>query len=217
MCGVVLSVNVGVVRASTWKDVGETGIDKRPVEGPVEVSEPGPKGSGAVGLAGDRVCDTKHHGGTHQAIYAYAREDLDEWAAELGRPLAGGAFGENLTTSGIDVTGARIGERWRIGERLVLEVSAPRIPCGTFQGWLGEQGWVARFNERAKPGAYLRVIEPGPVAAGDPIDVVSIPGHDVTVSLALRALTIERHRLAELAPAHDALPPEAQALLARRA
>src|SRR5215813_9955825 len=101
--GFLLSVNVGRVRPNPWKTVRDTMIDKRPVEGPVAVSAPGPKGTGEVGLAGDRVCDVKHHGGPDQAIYAYAREDLDWWEAELARPLHNGMFGENLTTAGLDV------------------------------------------------------------------------------------------------------------------
>src|SRR5439155_10585492 len=140
--GIVLSVNVGRARTNPWKDVGTTAIDKRPVEGPVAVTVPGPKGTGEVGIAGDRVHDVNHHGGPDQAVYAYAREDLDEWAAQLGRELPGGVFGENLTTSGLDVNGALIGERWRIGADVVLEVAVPRIPCGTFQGWMAEAGWI---------------------------------------------------------------------------
>jgi MOSC domain-containing protein YiiM len=104
----VLTVNVGRPRPNPWKPVEQTGIDKRPVEGPVMVRVPGPKGTGDVGLAGDRVFDVTHHGGTDQAVYAYAREDLDFWAAEIGRPLDNGAFGENLTTTGVDVSGARL-------------------------------------------------------------------------------------------------------------
>ncbi|WP_433179164.1 MOSC domain-containing protein [Actinoallomurus sp. CA-150999] len=141
----IVSVNIGVPRSNPWKDSGVTGIDKRPIDGPVTVTAPGPKGTGAVGLAGDRVYDIRNHGGDDQAVYAYAREDLDRWAAELGRELPDGVFGENLTTSGADVNAALIGERWRVGDRLVLEVSCPRIPCGTFQGWMREQGWIKRL------------------------------------------------------------------------
>ncbi|RRO14724.1 MOSC domain-containing protein [Saccharopolyspora rhizosphaerae] len=187
----VLSVNVGRPRPNRWKKVSTTGIDKRPVVGPVSVRAPGPKGTGAVGLAGDRVYDVAHHGGTDQAVYAYAREDLDEWQSELGTPLPHGFFGENLTTSGLDVNGALIGERWRIGQDVVLEVSGPRIPCATFQGWTGRDGWIKQFLRAAKPGAYLRVIEPGDVEAGDPVEVVHRPEHDTTVALAFRAMTLE--------------------------
>ncbi|WP_329234579.1 MOSC domain-containing protein [Actinoallomurus sp. NBC_01490] len=212
----VLSVNVGTPHPNPWKRLPATGIDKRPVEGPVAVTAAGPKGTGEVGLAGDRAHDVKHHGGTDQAVYAYAREDLDRWAAELDRPLPNGVFGENLTTEGLDVNGALIGERWRIGPDVVLEVSAPRTPCVTFEGWLGEPGWIERFIAAAVPGPYLRVIEPGDVRAGDPIAIVHRPDHDVSVALALRALTREPELLPRLAPAGDALHAETRALLRRR-
>lgn len=187
----VLTVNVGRPRPNPWKRLPATGIDKRPARGPVQVAAPGPKGTGAVALAGDRVYDVSHHGGDDQAVYAYAREDLDLWAAELGRGLSNGSFGENLTTRGIDVNSALIGERWRIGASVVLEVSCPRIPCATFAGWLNERGWLRRFTDAALPGPYLRVVEPGEIAAGDPLTVLSRPRHDVTVAVSFRALTTE--------------------------
>ncbi|MFJ4092871.1 MOSC domain-containing protein [Kitasatospora sp. NPDC089913] len=211
----LLTVNIGRPRPNPWKGLDATGIDKRPVDGPVRVAAPGPKGTGEVGLAGDRVYDVKHHGGPDQAVYAYAREDLDAWQEELGRPLANGVFGENLTTLGLDVNGALIGERWRIGPDVVLEVSAPRVPCATFQGRLEQEGWIKRFTQAAVPGAYLRVVEPGDVRAADRIDVVHRPGHEVTVALAFRALTLEPELL-PLLPAADALPEEIRALVHRR-
>jgi MOSC domain-containing protein YiiM len=194
----VISVNVGRPRPDPHKPAVLTGIDKQPVSGPVMVTVPGPKGTGTVGLAGDRVYDVRHHGGPDQAVYAYAREDLDLWEAELGRQLNGGVFGENLTTGGVDVSGALIGERWRVGHDLLLEVSVPRIPCATFQSWLAETGWVKRFTEAARPGAYLRVIEPGQVSAGDPIAVQDRPDHDITIALTFRALTTEAGLLPRL-------------------
>lgn len=203
----LLSVNVGKPRPNPWKEMLTTGIDKQPVDGPVQVRAPGPKGTGAVALAGDRVYDVKHHGGDDQAVYAYAREDLDEWAGKLGRELPGGVFGENLTTSGLDVNGALIGERWRIGDDVLLEVSCPRIPCSTFRGWMDEKGWLKVFTARALPGAYLRVVEPGEIRAGDPVTVEHRPDHDVTVSLSFRALTLERELMPRLLAA-DALPEE---------
>jgi len=212
----VLSVNVGKARANPWKAVGSTAIDKRPVTGPVAVRAPGPKGTGEVGLAGDRVHDVNHHGGPDQAVYAYAREDLDLWAADLGRPLPGGTFGENLTTSGIDVNAALIGERWRIGPDVLLEVSVPRIPCATFQGWLHEPDWIKRFIHRALPGTYLRVIEPGNIQASDPITVPDRPDHNVTVALVFRALTNEPELLPRLQAA-DTLPDDVKTRVARRA
>jgi MOSC domain-containing protein YiiM len=194
----LISVNAGTLVRTDHSDVDRTGIDKQPVDGPVAITVPGPRGSVATGVAGDQVGDTRHHGGPDQAVYAYAREDLDKWSAELGRELAGGMFGENLTTSGLDVTGARIGERWLIGDEVVLEVSAPRIPCRTFAAWLGERGWIKTFTQRAIPGAYLRVVTPGAVRAGDDIRVVHTPGHDVTIGLAFRALTTEPELLPRL-------------------
>ncbi|WP_030545290.1 MOSC domain-containing protein [Streptomyces albus] len=211
----LLSVNIGKPRPNPWKGLSATGIDKRPVDGPVAVAAPGPKGTGAVGLAGDRVYDVKHHGGADQAVYAYAREDLDGWQAELGRSLPNGAFGENLTTAGLDVNGALIGERWRIGPDVVLEVSCPRIPCATFQGWLERDGWIKRFTKAALPGAYLRVIEPGDIRATDPIEIVHRPEHEVTVALVFRAMTLEPDLLPHL-PTADALPEEIRELARRR-
>jgi MOSC domain-containing protein YiiM len=211
----VLTVNVGRPRPNPWKTSAVTGIDKSPVDGPVAVTAPGPKGTGEVGLAGDRVYDVKHHGGTDQAVYAYAREDLDRWEAELERPLPNGVFGENLTTLGVDVNGALIGERWRVGADVVLEVCTVRIPCGTFQGWLDRRGWIARFTEAAVPGAYLRVIEPGAIRAGDPVTIVHRPDHDVTVELVFRALTREPELLPRLLAA-DALPDEERSHVLRR-
>jgi MOSC domain-containing protein YiiM len=168
-----------------------------------------------VGLVGDRVYDVKHHGGSDQAVYAYAREDLDRWEAELGRSLANGVFGENLTTVGLDVNGALIGERWRIGADVVLEVSCPRIPCATFRGWLELDGWIMRFTQAALPGAFLRVIEPGDISADDPIEIVYRPEHAVTVALVFRALTREPELLPRLLVA-DALPEEGKELARRR-
>jgi MOSC domain-containing protein YiiM len=211
----LLSVNVGRPRPNPWKGLRATGIDKRPTDGPVAVTAPGSKGTGEVGLAGDRVYDVKNHGGLDQAVYAYAREDLDGWEAELGRPLENGVFGENLTTLGLDVNGALIGERWRIGPDVVLEVSCPRLPCGTFQGWLERDGWIREFTRAALPGAYLRVIEPGDIRAADPVEIVSRPGHDVTVALVFRAMTREPELLPRLLVA-DALPQETRELVRRR-
>lgn len=206
----LLTVNIGRPKASehTNGPGGLTGIDKRPADGSVHVSDPGPKGTGGSGLAGDAVCDLRHHGGTDQAVYAFAREELDAWEKTLGRELANGAFGENLTTRGLAVSGARIGERWRIGSDLLLEVTSGRIPCRTFAGHLDEKGWVKRFTREAAPGAYLRVIEPGAVRAGDPVEIVHRPDHEVTVALEFRATTTERELLPQLLAAGDALHPE---------
>lgn len=211
----VISVNLAVPRHSPATDPGITGIDKRPATGPVQVAAPGPKGSGRTGLAGDRVFDLPHHGGDDQAVYAYAREDLDAWQAELGRPLNGGVFGENLTTSGLDVTGALVGERWRVGADVLLEVTLPRIPCRTFAHWMDERGWIKRFTEWARPGAYLRVVAPGEISAGDPVGVESRPDHDVTVGVVFRALTTEPELLPRLLAA-ETLPEAVREKVLRR-
>ncbi|MBW1602392.1 MOSC domain-containing protein [Streptomyces sp. JJ66] len=214
----VLSVNLGSLRSSahTGAPGGLTGIGKEPVSGPVRVSAPGPKGSGGSGLAGDAIGDLRHHGGDEQAVYAYAREDLDAWERELGRELAPGAFGENLTTTGLRTGEAVLGERWRIGGALVLQVSSVRIPCRTFAGHLGARGWVKRFTEAAVPGPYLRVVEPGEVRAGDAIEVVHRPAHEVTVSLLFRALTTEPGLWERAAAAGDDLPATARKRLTGR-
>ena len=211
----LLSVNVGEPCPNPWKPVALTGIDKRPVSGPVMVTAPGPKGTGAVGLAGDRVYDVAHHGGSDQAVYSYAREDLDMWEDRLGRPLPGGVFGENLTTEGVDVNGALIGERWRLGRDVLLEVCCPRIPCGTFQGWLARAGWIKEFTKAARPGAYLRVIEPGQIRGGDPVVIEHRPAHDVTVARTFQALTTEPELLPRLLAA-GALPEEIRSLARKR-
>ncbi|MEU5215601.1 MOSC domain-containing protein [Streptomyces sp. NPDC020807] len=194
----LLSVNAGRARAADYTESasGMTGIDKRPVAGPVRIQDPGATGVGGSGVAGDTICDLRFHGGTDRAAYAFAREDMDLWERELGRELAAGSFGENLTTRGLDVNNALIGERWRIGDELVVEVTGSRIPCRTFAGFVGEKGWVKRFTlSTAGPGALLRVIEPGEVRAGDPIAVVHRPDHDITVALLHRASTVERSLL----------------------
>jgi MOSC domain-containing protein YiiM len=190
----VISVNVGLPREAAWAGIGRTSIDKRPVAGPVRVA--------SLGLDGDQVSDTKHHGGPDQAVYVFAREDLDHWAAELGQEIRDGQFGENLTTSGIDVNEAEVGERWRIGDAL-LEVASIRIPCNDFKNWMGLGGydptaWVKRFAAVGRPGPYLRVLTEGTIEAGDAIDVVHRPGHGVTVSTMFRALVTDRSLLPEL-------------------
>jgi MOSC domain-containing protein YiiM len=208
------SVNVGVRAPNPYQPEHSTGIDKRPVAEPVQVRDPGPKTTGlGSGLVGDFIGDGKHHGGSDQALYAFAREDLDDWQGRLRRPLPNGFFGENLTTFGLDVNGALIGERWLIGDTVVLQVTSPRIPCSTFRGWVGEAGWLKIFTEVARPGAYLRVVTPGLVAAADRIEVVHRPEHRVTISLLYRALTVERELLRQLRPAWDDLDDETRELV----
>ena len=203
----VLSVNIGLPRDEEWAgNLRRTAIKKRSVTDPVTVRE--------LGIDGDQVADTINHGGIHQAVYAFASEDLDYWGAQLGQAIPAGLFGENLTTSGIDVNEAELGERWRIGTTL-LELSAVRIPCNVFKNWLGMTGydnttWVKRFTAQARPGPYLRVLEEGTLQAGDPIVVEHQPGHGVTVSTMFKAFTTDRSLLPELLTV-DRLPPWALA------
>ncbi len=194
MTAIIRSVNVGTPRPREWAEIGRTSIEKHGVTGTVRVT--------ALGLEGDQVADTVHHGGIDQAVYAFAREDLDRWVEHLGAPLADGMFGENLTTSGIDVNEAEVGERWRVGSAL-FEVASVRIPCNDFKGWMGESGfdnagWVKRFASTGRPGPYLRVLEEGALQAGDALVVEYRPGHGVTVSTMFRALTSDRSLLPEL-------------------
>ena len=156
--------------------VGITAIDKRPAIGAVKV--------GRLGLYADVQADRKNHGGADKAIYAYAQEDADFWSAELSRDLPPGWFGENLRVSGLDVSNARVGERWKIGATVEIEVTMPRSPCATFARWVGgadQRGWVKRFGAEGRLGAYLRVIRTGTVCAGDEIKLLSAPADAPTI------------------------------------
>ena len=163
---------------------------------------------------GDTIGDRAHHGGDDQAVYAYSREQLDSWQDVLARALPDGAFGENLTTTNLDVSGALVGERWRIGSSLELQVTSPRIPCSTFRGWIGVRGWLRTFAAAALPGAYLAVVTPGDVQAGDTVAVVHRPDHEVSVALMFRALLREPELLPSLLVADD-LPDEVRRLAER--
>jgi MOSC domain-containing protein YiiM len=215
--GNVLTVNLARPQTSPDDPRLSTGIDKQPTNGPIAVRPPGSMRSGlGSGLQGDLIGNNKFHGGDDQAVYAYAREDLDAWQLTLGRDIGNGVFGENLTTFGVEVTDAKVGERWRVGSSgLLLEVSRPRTPCRTFAKWLEIRGWVKTFTKTAVPGAYLRVITPGAVCRGDAIEVIDRPDHDVTVGLVFRALTLEPELLPRLLVA-DALPDETKQLVGQR-
>ncbi|MBP2264873.1 MOSC domain-containing protein YiiM [Pseudarthrobacter sp. PvP004] len=153
--------------------VGVTGIDKRPVEGAIKVHK--------LGLHGDVQANRVDHGGEDQALYAYSQADADYWSGELQRELPAGLFGENLRVAGIETTGAVIGERWRIGLDVELEVTSPRVPCATFQRVIGEPQWVKRFTQAGRIGTYLRVIKTGTISAGDHIHRTFVPKHGITV------------------------------------
>jgi MOSC domain-containing protein YiiM len=207
MDGRISSVNVVYALVPDVRgDLDKTAIDKRPVDRRLPVS--GPVEDTGVGLAGDQVYDTRHHGGRDQAVYAYAVEDRDWWAAELGRELGGGSFGQNLDTDGVDVTGAVIGERWQVGDDgLVLEVTCPRIPCNTFQGFMQLPQWVKRFTDHGASGAYLRVVSPGTVGAGDAV-VVDRPGHGVTIGDVFRVRRTPAERLQRMLDEQPDLAPD---------
>jgi MOSC domain-containing protein YiiM len=176
----IISVNLGAIaRMEIDGEPGETAIDKRAVRGRVFV--------GKLGLAGDNQADKEHHGGPDQAIYAYAREDMDWWIEQARREFVSGEFGENLTTAGLDITGALIGEVWKLGADVVVQVTAPRIPCRVFGAWTGEHHWVKRFAAARRPGAYLRVLAEGEVGAGDRIEVLSRPEQRVTIAESMSA------------------------------
>jgi MOSC domain-containing protein YiiM len=201
------SINVGTPVDAEWAgSLRRTAIAKTQVLGPVDVHY--------LGLVGDQVADTKDHGGIYQALYAFAREDLDVWSDRLDRSLPNGMFGENLTTEGIDVNEAVVGEQWRIGTT-VVQVASVRIPCVVFQGYLRENGydsdkWIKRFTQEARPGPYLQVVCEGQVAVGDAIEVVRRPEHGVTVATMFKAFTTDRDLLPSLLDAGDDLIPEAR-------
>jgi len=175
----VISVNTGRAKDADWAGkLGRTAIGKRPAAGRLAV--------GRLGLGGDEQADKPAHGGPEQALYAYAREDLDWWVERLGRELANGVFGENITTAGLDVTGALIGEIWQLGTARV-QVTGPRIPCAVFAGWMDERHWVRRFADARRPGAYLRVLRGGAVGVGDLAEVVSRPAEQVTIAESMTA------------------------------
>jgi MOSC domain-containing protein YiiM len=190
----LLSVNVGrpqPVGLRRGRPV-RSAIGKAPVDGRVRVA--------GVNVAGDDQADRSVHGGPDKAIYAYASEDTAWWEAELDRELGPGAFGENLTVEGIDVSGAVIGERWRLGT-VELEVCQPRFPCFKLGLRFGDPKMLKRFTRAERPGAYLRIVREGQIGAGDAIEVADRPAHGITVALVARAVMID-HAL--LRPAADA-------------
>ncbi len=196
MPGQVESVAVAFVRTDPFTHVksGRSGIDKRAVDGPVWLA--------TDGVDGDTICDVANHGGPDQAVYAYSTDDLAYWSAELGRPVA--TVGQNLTLSGVDCSGAVVGERWQVGAA-VLVVRGPRIPCRVFAGFLDVPDLIKRFITARRPGCYLAVEREGDVRAGDPVVVLERPRHGVTVTDVMAAMTGDRELLPQLAAARDDL------------
>lgn len=189
--------------------VGVTAIDKQPVLEPVSVKK--------LGVRGDVQANRVHHGGPDKAVYAFADEDAEHFAGLLGYDVGAGLFGENLRTNGVDVTGAVLGERWHVGETLVLEVTMPRTPCQTFARRLAEPRWVKRFTAEGRPGAYLRVVRSGEVTAGDEVRVTDRPAHGVTIGECFAGLTPERARILLESSARGVGLAEPVVLAAKRA
>jgi MOSC domain-containing protein YiiM len=206
----IVSVNVGTPRQISVRRGRPmmSAIVKEPVEGPVRVE--------GVNLAGDDQADRRVHGGPDKAVYAYAREDSDWWAAELGREIVDGMFGENLTTEGLDVSGAIIGERWQVGTA-VLEVCQPRLPCSKLGLRFADLKMVKRFGEAGRPGVYLRIISEGELQAGDEITVLSRPGHGITVANVADAILVDDSLMAHVATAPELAQDLAQQLRAQAA
>jgi MOSC domain-containing protein YiiM len=194
----IVSVNVGEPRTVEFRDhTVSTGIDKVPVEGPVRVE--------GVNLVGDDQADRRVHGGVHKAVYAYASEDYEWWSGQLGRALPPGMFGENLTTAGIDVGAAVVGQHWRIGD-VVLEVSEPRMPCYKLGIRMEDPGFPALFSAADRPGSYLRIVEEGSLASGNRIEIGTPPPHGLTVAAISRIHDRDHHeagRLLEAAQLSD--------------
>jgi len=193
--GKVVSVNVGRPRPLTIKGrERETGIFKEPQAGCVPIA--------GVTVGDDVQMDTKHHGGTYQAVYAYSAEDYAWWSGELGVELAPGTFGENITTEGLDLAAALIGERWKVGSA-VIEVSDPRIPCSTLAARMRQlevPAFAKRFAAARRFGPYFLIYEEGDVAAGDTIEVIHRPNHDIThTDIADLALRMDPARAEEVA------------------
>src|SRR5712664_2435706 len=188
--GKVLSVNVGTVREFEYGGRPATSaIWKSPAVGRITAR--------GVNLAGDDQADRKVHGGPDKAVYAYAVEDLRWWEQELGRSLSYGGFGENLTTEGIEVNDALVGERWEIGTT-VLEVSEPRLPCWRLGARMEDKMFPRRFSEALRPGSYLRIIVEGDIGADDRIRVVERPDHDLTVRDIFRPYLRDRNEVERL-------------------
>ena len=166
------SINTGTSRKLSGRSFsGRTGIFKEPVTGPVTV--------GPLGLEGDAVLDAKHHGGPDQAVYLYRAEDYEWWSDQLGREIAPGTFGDNLTVRGLPGPGLGIGDRLQLPD-LLLEVTAPRIPCNTLAERMDDPGFAKKFVRAERPGIYLRVIAPGSARTGDPVSLLPAAGDPLT-------------------------------------
>jgi MOSC domain-containing protein YiiM len=193
--GVVESVNVGTPRIVEWR--GErvlTSIRKAPVSGRIAVR--------GVNVAGDDQSDRTVHGGPDKAVYSYALEDYDWWSEQLGVELGPATFGENLTVRGVPVTDAVIGERWRVGT-VLLEVAQPRFPCYKLGIRMNDPRFLRHFTRAGRPGAYLRIVEEGELAAGDPVQVVYRPDHGLTIGDVVRIVVRDKRQAGRLLEAPE--------------
>jgi MOSC domain-containing protein YiiM len=169
----VVSVNVGTAKTVEWHGRNVTSaIWKSPVDAPVVVEH--------LALHGDEQADLRVHGGPDKAVYAYSVDDYTWWSAQLGVTLGPGTFGENLTIADIDVSRAVVGQEWEVGDA-VLRVTQPRMPCFKLGMRMGDASFVDRFGAALRPGAYLRVVRPGRVRAGDAVIVGAPPAQGLTV------------------------------------
>lgn len=196
----VLSVNLGkaeLLRGARTPYL--SGIAKRSATSPVRIT--------VDGLIDDAVCDTRYHGGHDQAVYLYGQPDYDWWEAELGRPLAPGTFGENLTLSDWESAPSAVGDQFHIGDEIILEVTSPRVPCATLSSHMGDSAFLKKFRRAERPGVYCRVLREGTVQAGDTVRNEPLP--DATLGImelyrdaftpAKDATTLRRHLAAPLA------------------
>lgn len=174
----LISVNIGEERPlKNGKRTGTSGIFKEPTEQPVAI--------GKLGLAGDVIIDTENHGGVDQAVYLYGRPDYDWWEGHIGRTLPNGIFGENLTISELESQRFSIGDRLQVGA-VLLEVTAPRIPCASLAARLGDPQFVKKFRFAERPGLYCRVLETGTVMVGDPVTYVPLTSAGITIPESFR-------------------------------
>jgi MOSC domain-containing protein YiiM len=206
----IVSVNVGTPRQLSVRRGRPmmSAIVKEPVEGPVKVE--------GVNLAGDAQADLRVHGGPDKAVYAYAREDSDWWARELGRKIPDGMFGENLTLEGVDVSNAVIGERWKVGT-VELEVCQPRLPCSKLGLRFQDLKMVKRFGQASRPGAYLRIITEGELQKGDEVTILSRPDHGITLANVADAILLDDSLLEHAASAPELAPDLAESMRAHAA
>ena len=197
--GRVLSINIArQSQLQTWSNSGNrTGINKSSVDGPVLLSDDG--------VVGDHVVDRVNHGGYNKAVYAYAREDALWWESKIGKEIRPGQFGENVTTLDLDLSGAVIGEQWRIDD-LLLEVAEPRIPCKTFSGFWDRPTLIIEFMEANRSGAYLRIIEEGTIEKGASIEIVYRPDHGITIGDVFAARSGARDKIQEIARVTELSP-----------